>query len=794
VTATIRGADITIELFLSGAWLDITCQTTTAEWQWGAPEALGPLTECEGGTLRVSLYDPDREYDPDNPDSPLLGLLKVGLGMRVTVDGSPAWTGVLQTWAWDRASRIADLNGLDPIGQLSIRILPERFTMAPVMATSASQAKFVLDFVEWPTAKRLFPDGDSGVERGNHVVEGSALDALHRIRFAELGRLFPLRDGGIGWYDRDGPAPPAPSAVINCGGVGLTDMWRVMGLGRVRNRVVVSGGYGVFGQPRPPDEYRSVTTSFEFLAFAFTAPAALPWDLWAQAILDQLDPPPVLTMLGTIVPQGDEVAQIVTAEFGDRWTVTSTLGDPDKVVQVFGQRVTVTPGTIEVDVVTEDIFVPVPTLHRTAGTGSGYLSSTNAISYANARAGVAVTVTIGSGPAPQYRIGQLFGGGPSWEILESFLWFDTSSIPAGATIISAEFAAMFHPHWNGLSPPPAEWAHFDVELRGGYAWRPTLEAADWRPGAGIAAGYPLRASINTARALKDSFATFEDAGAGLAAAIVKGGETQLFIVSSRTTVGTAPASTSVFEDLAIDFPRLRVTYSMPASGGTYRATTMAISGLVGYWRLGEASGTVAAEERGAHPGTYLNTPTLGVTGALTADANTAVTFTGPQSERVTVPDAAALDLGDTFSFSAWVKISALFAEDDPRFVIPRYLLSKGPAAYGVRLETGNQLGLVAANRSVIAISTVALDTNWHHVAVTKSGASVHLYVDGVDRTGTVTNATLTNTTTHLTIGADDHGGEGGVNDTDHFTGTIDEVALFNRALTPAEVANQYGAR
>ena len=69
-------------------------------------------------------------------------------------------------------SDIADLNGLDPIGMLSIRALPERFQMAPVMATSASQAKFVLDFVEWPVAKRFFPDGDSGVERGNHYVEG----------------------------------------------------------------------------------------------------------------------------------------------------------------------------------------------------------------------------------------------------------------------------------------------------------------------------------------------------------------------------------------------------------------------------------------------------------------------------------------------------------------------------------------------------------------------------------------------------------------------------------------------
>ena len=545
-------------------WQDITCKTTTAEWTWGAPEALGPLTECEGGTFRVSMWDPEREFDPDNPDSPLLGVLKVGLGMRATVDGSPAWTGVLQTWGWDRASRIADLNGLDPIGMLSIRALPERFQMAPVMATSASQAKFVLDFVEWPVGKRFFPDGDSGVDRSNHYVEGSALDALHRIRFAELGRLFPLRDGGIGWHDRNGPAtPPPPSAVINCGGVGLTDMWKAMGLGRVRNRVVISGGYGAFGTVRPPDEYRSVTTSAEFLALTAPLTGILQTDLWAETILDALDPPPVLTMLGTILPVDDEVAEVVCAEFGDRWTVASA-GDPDKVVQVIGQRVTVAPGTIEVDVVTEDIVVPDPYVHLAVGSGSGAMYS-HAATYAAARSGTAVTLFPQSGFSTVYYVGQTFTSGPFYDVWESFLWFDTSAIPVGATILEATFAAMFYPHWVGLTPPPGTWQDFDMELRSYSAggWRPTLSAADWVPGANLSASYPLRAKANTARALKDSFVTFEDAGTGLAGAVVKGGATQLVLVSSRTTAGTAPTSVTVYEDATLQLPRLRVRYRLP---------------------------------------------------------------------------------------------------------------------------------------------------------------------------------------------------------------------------------------
>ena len=499
-------------------------------------------------------------YDPDNPDSPAQGGLKVGAGMRVIVDGSPAWTGVLQTWGWDRASTIADLNGLDPIGMLAVRVLPAGQTLevVPDGATTAEQAQHLLDLVEWPVEKRYFPDGASGVVRGNHYVEGPAIDGLHRIRFAELGRLFPMRDGRIGWHDRNGVAPPASSAIINCGGVGLTDMWKAMGLGRVRNRVVVSGGYGVYGDLLPPDQYRSVNTTALFLQMAYPGePAPMPEDLWANTILDALEHPPVLTMLDTMVPVGAQVAQIVCSEFGARWTVKVT-GQPDTVVQVFGMRVALAPGTIEVDVVTEDVVAPVPFAHVTKGAGSGGLTSTStegspSISYAAARAGTALTVV-----STALVVGQYTDGASAFEVDEAFLWFDTSSVPVGSTILEADFAAMVTPSY--APTPPQVNTDVVIEVRSGYAWRPTLTTADWRPGAGIAASYPLRASWNTANGI--NFQEFEDAGSGLAGAIVKGGATELIVVTARTVTGTPPV-VNQFERISIANARLRITYTVP---------------------------------------------------------------------------------------------------------------------------------------------------------------------------------------------------------------------------------------
>jgi hypothetical protein len=502
------------------------------------------------------MWDPEREYDPDNPDSPLLGLLRPGLGARVTVDGQPAWTGALQSWGWDRRSKIADLNCFDPIGMLSMRTLPAGQTLeaVPDGTTSALQAQYLLDLIEWPAAKRYFPDGTSGVVRGNHFVEGPVLDSLHRIRFAELGRLFPMRDGRIGWHDRDGPTPPAPSVTINCGGVGLTELWRVMGLGRVRNHIVVAGGFGVYGPILPPDEYRSVSTNIDFLQMAVVGGDPLPWDIWANTIIDALAQPPPLTMMGTILPVDGEVADVVTAEFGDRWTVSTPTADT--VVQVMGQHVTISPDYIEVDVVTEDVSTPLPVKYALLGAGSGYVRSFNDISYANARAGSSLAATIPGGVGPEITIGQNFLSGPGWEVFEGFIWFDTSSIPAGATILKASFAALVLPR---SSMPTGSMANITIELRSGYAWRPTLTTADYRPGAGLAA-LPLRAQWNTANG--DFFQEFADAGSGLAGAIVKGGETQLLVVSANTTAGTAPTSTLLFEDWRLKFPRLRVTYTL----------------------------------------------------------------------------------------------------------------------------------------------------------------------------------------------------------------------------------------
>ena len=124
-----------------------------------------------------------------------------------------------------------------------------------------------------------------------------------------------------------------------------------------------------------------------------------------------------------------------------------------------------------------------------------------------------------------------------------------------------------------------------------------------------------------------------------------------------TTAGTYTVRLQVTDNLGAQDLSDPLTISAQSAGGgaSYSASVLADSPL-SYWRLGEASGTTAADSSGANrTGSYLNTPTLGVGGALTGDSNTAGAFNGTD-EYVQVPFAAALNPA-SFTVEAWAFVT-----------------------------------------------------------------------------------------------------------------------------------------
>jgi hypothetical protein len=203
---------------------------------------------------------------------------------------------------------------------------------------------------------------------------------------------------------------------------------------------------------------------------------------------------------------------------------------------------------------------------------------------------------------------------------------------------------------------------------------------------------------------------------------------------------------------------------------------------VGWWRLGEASGTTAIDQEGLNNGAYSGGVTLGQPSLLAADANKAVAFNGSNGY-VRVPAAVAFNFTNAFSLEAWIKPTSL-----PTTGVFRSVLTK-PESYslqfnGPRLEfTVIQSG---TRRRLQTPSGVIVAGGTYHVVGTYDGTTQRLYVNGA----LVASAALTGPAT-VTSNAIHVGSWNGT--MEYFAGTIDEPAIYGQVLSAAQVRAHYDA-
>lgn len=218
--------------------------------------------------------------------------------------------------------------------------------------------------------------------------------------------------------------------------------------------------------------------------------------------------------------------------------------------------------------------------------------------------------------------------------------------------------------------------------------------------------------------------------------------------------------------------------SVGPAGPTYAQTFLAMS-PAGYFRLGEPSGTSAADlGSGAHTGTYVNGPTLGVAGLVT-DADTAVTFASASSQRVTFA-APWMTVVDNWTLLAWIKPSAPSALQGVA-----YNGDDTANGYGIYLNASNRLlgyangggaglltgAITGGSGAILSTGVTVL------VALVREAGTSHMYVNGVlyeDGIGTTPNTPATT----AIIGA-----SGAAN---YLNCTCDEVGAVARVVTPAE--------
>jgi hypothetical protein len=223
-----------------------------------------------------------------------------------------------------------------------------------------------------------------------------------------------------------------------------------------------------------------------------------------------------------------------------------------------------------------------------------------------------------------------------------------------------------------------------------------------------------------------------------------------------------------------------------AAARDFYAQEVLIDSPVAYWRLGEASGTVAVDEVGNHDGTYEGTPTLGATGLLASDTDTAVSLSG--DDYIEVADNA--DLLPTFiSVEAWVKTSSIGSTQV--IVVKDRAASNNSIPYMFRiLSTGKVVfGSFKGSTPVWVVATSATTLTAgviYHLVGTYDGANFRIYVDGIDNGATAHTDGLLGSGLALRIGER-------IQVSQPFTGTIDEVAVYDTALSPARIEAHYNA-
>jgi hypothetical protein len=210
----------------------------------------------------------------------------------------------------------------------------------------------------------------------------------------------------------------------------------------------------------------------------------------------------------------------------------------------------------------------------------------------------------------------------------------------------------------------------------------------------------------------------------------------------------------------------------------------AATGLVGYWTFDEGSGTVAADSSGnGNAGTLVNGPAW-----TSGQINSALQFARSSSQYVNVPDSSVLQIVGSWTVSAWLKMSS--APPDYSMIVAKNGVGTN---YSLQVNPSGDVCAYFDNGVAFGPSVCSTPLNlnqWYlGTAVWDSSSRLlSIYVNGqiVASQNVTTMSPDARPGDSLTIGSDAPRFQSG-----YFTGLIDDVRVYNRALSASEIQQLY---
>jgi hypothetical protein len=234
--------------------------------------------------------------------------------------------------------------------------------------------------------------------------------------------------------------------------------------------------------------------------------------------------------------------------------------------------------------------------------------------------------------------------------------------------------------------------------------------------------------------------------------------------------------------------------------GAYQTAVLA-DDPVAYWRLGEDAGTTAYDGVGGQHGTYAAGAFPGAAGA-TGDGDPAATFDGAD-DNVVVGDVFDFSGQQPFSAELWVRRSDARL-DHYRGLVGKYELDGSGRRQGWLLTIAEEDDPDLRQRIVFerfrdvpsdqgsldgtwSVTPLERDV-WYHVVATYDGATMRVYVDGALEGSAPATMSLPDTTSPLLLADFVHGPY-----TSPYGGVLDDVAIYDYALTSAQVRAHHAA-
>jgi hypothetical protein len=200
-------------------------------------------------------------------------------------------------------------------------------------------------------------------------------------------------------------------------------------------------------------------------------------------------------------------------------------------------------------------------------------------------------------------------------------------------------------------------------------------------------------------------------------------------------------------------------------------------GLVGWWTLDDGAGSSVADSSGlGHDGSFITGTPVWVQGKFGG----ALQFEG--TAQVEVPDHADFHIEDAVSIALWANPAAVQLTDAKFFVKQKSTYYP----YAIQYDSSGQTVYANVSTDAAQFNTRPNLANfpgeWAHLCSAYDGSALILYKNGVEVARVAGSGKLRQNTLSLTIG-----GRLGYTTSNNFTGMMDDVRLYNRALTPQDI-------